>query len=82
MCFKIGKYYVFCYIDLSFVISYTIVLKPGPARDPGLESGRVEKKTGEKKTRCDPARPGCNPLTFFLLKRRRFDLKKLTRATR
>jgi len=35
----------------------------------------------------DPARPGqkpsCNPLTFFyLLKRRYFDLKKITRATR
>jgi hypothetical protein len=31
-----------------------IVLKPGPA-DPGLEPGRVEEKTGEGKTRCDPA---------------------------
>jgi hypothetical protein len=82
MCFKIGKYYVSCYIDLSFVISYIIVLKPGPAQDPELESGRVKEKTGKEKTRCDLARPGCNPLTFFLLKRRRFDLKKLTRATR
>jgi len=35
----------------------TIVLKRGPARrvDPGLEPGRVEEKTGEGKTRCDPA---------------------------
>jgi hypothetical protein len=56
--------------------------------DPGLELGRVEEKTGKGKTRCDPARPGqklgCNPLTFFLLKRCRFIfivLKKLTRAT-
>jgi len=32
-----------------------IVLKPGPARDPGLEPGRVEEKSGEGKTRCDPA---------------------------
>jgi len=34
----------------------TIVLKPDPARrvDPGLEPGRVEEKTGEEKTRCDP----------------------------
>jgi hypothetical protein len=47
----------------------------GPARrvDPG--SGRPGV------AQCDPTRPdqkpGCNPLTFvFLLKRRRFDLKK------
>jgi hypothetical protein len=31
--------------------------EPGPARrvDPGLEPIRVEEKTGERKTRCDPA---------------------------
>jgi hypothetical protein len=61
-------------------------LKLGPARqvDPGLEPGRVE-KTGEEKIRhdpVDPARPGYKPVAFcfffvfFLLKRRRFDLKK------
>jgi len=66
-------------------------LKPGPARnlaDPGPEPGRVDEKTGEGKTRLDPAgrpgdpadpvRPGQNPVTnpltfvFFLLKRHRF----------
>jgi hypothetical protein len=61
-------------------------LKPGPPRrvDPGLELGRVKEKIGEEKTRCDsidPARPGqkpgCNPLIFFLLKRRCFDFKKI-----
>jgi hypothetical protein len=33
-----------------------IVLKPGSARqvDPGLESGRVEKKIGKEKIWCDP----------------------------
>jgi hypothetical protein len=33
-----------------------------------LESSRVKEKTGEEKTKCDPARPGqklgCNPLTL------------------
>jgi hypothetical protein len=69
-----------------------IVLKPDPARDPanpGLEPSRVEEKTREGKTRCDPVDPAtwltrqdpvANPLTFvflfFLLKRSRFDLKK------
>jgi hypothetical protein len=50
-------------------------LKPGPARrvDPGPEPGRVDEKTGEGKTRCDPAgrpgdpadlaRPGQDPVT-------------------
>jgi hypothetical protein len=52
-----------------------------------MEPGRVEEKTGEEKTRCDPAalaKPDCKPVDlFFLLKRRRFDLKKkeLTRPT-
>jgi len=32
----------------------SIVLKLDPA-DPGLEPGRVEEKTGEGKTWCDPA---------------------------
>ena len=46
-----------------------------------LKPGRVEEKTGEEKTWCDPARPRqdpvANPLTFvFLLKRRRFDCFK------
>jgi len=62
-------------------------LKPSPARrvDPGPEPGRVDEKTGEGKTRRDPAdpagrlgdpaRPGQEPVTFvfFLLKRRRFE---------
>jgi hypothetical protein len=61
-------------------------LKPGSARqvDLGLEPGRVEEKTGEEKTRCDPADPARPVKTrlqtrcllfflFFLLKRRRFD---------
>jgi hypothetical protein len=74
-----------------------IVLKSGSAwdpADPGLEPSRVEEKTREGKTRCDPTdpadptRPGCKPVDFcfflfFLLKRRRFDFKKkLTRPTR
>jgi hypothetical protein len=56
-----------------------VVLKPSPVWrvNPGLEPSRVEKKIGEEKTWCDPARPGqkpgCNPLIFFLLKQRRFD---------
>ena len=42
--------------------------------DLGLEPSQVEEKTGEEKTKCDPARPGqklgCNPLTlgFFFTK--------------
>jgi hypothetical protein len=48
--------------------------------DPGLESDRVEEKIGKGKTWCDPARPGqkpgCNLLTFLLLKQRRFDFFK------
>jgi len=34
-------------------------LKPNLARrvDPGLEPGRVEEKTEEEKTLCDPADP-------------------------
>jgi hypothetical protein len=48
--------------------------------DPGLEPDRVEEKIGKGKTWCDPARPGqkpgCNLLTFFLLKQRRFDFLK------
>jgi len=45
-----------------------------------MEPGRVEEKTGEEKTRCDPAalaKPDCKPVDlYFLLKRRRFDFKK------
>jgi len=53
-------------------------LKPGPARrvDPGPEPGRVDEKTGEGKTRrdpagrlgdpADPARPGQEPVTNLL----------------
>jgi len=53
-----------------------IVLKPGPARwvNPGLEPDRVEEKTEEGKTRCNPDDPAtqltrqdpvANPLTFI-----------------
>jgi hypothetical protein len=47
----------------------------------GLEPDRVEEKIGKVMTwRVDSAKPGqksgCNPLTFFSLKRRRFDLYK------
>jgi hypothetical protein len=66
-----------------------IVLKSSLAWrvDSGLESGRVEEKTGEGKTRCNPAtwpKTRLQPVDFFfLLKRHRFDFKKkLTRATR
>jgi len=71
------------------IYTTNIVLKPGPARDPGPEPGRVDEKRGKKKPdvtrltrRGDPATrltrqdPVINPLTFvffFLLKRRRFD---------
>jgi hypothetical protein len=59
----------------------TIVLKPGSTQDqanPGLELGRVEEKTGEGKTRYDPAtrsKTWLQPVDFFffLLKQRRFD---------
>jgi hypothetical protein len=47
-----------------------IVLKPGQVRRvdprPGrfrAGTGRVEEKTGEEKTRCDPADPIKNPVT-------------------
>jgi len=49
----------------------------GSTRDLGLEPGRVEEKTGEGKTQCDPATrltrqdPVANPLTFF--KKNRLD---------
>jgi hypothetical protein len=72
-----------------FKVGLKIVLKPDPAWrvDTGLEPGQVEKKIRKKKIWHDPVRlsqkPGCNPLLFFfLLKRYRFDLKKLTRMTR
>jgi hypothetical protein len=62
----------------------TIVLKPGSTQDqadPGLESGRVEEKTGEEKTRYDLATRSKTRLQpvdffFFLLKQRRFDFLK------
>jgi hypothetical protein len=56
--------------------------------DPRLELGRVEEKTGERKTRYDPTDPAGWPgdpvdpvktwwlLFFFKLKRCRFDFKK------
>ena len=67
--------------------------RPGPAGQPELEPGRVEEKTGEEKTRCDPTDPvtwltrrvdpvtrlqTCWLLLLFLLKRYRFDFFKKT----
>jgi len=55
----------------------------GSIRDLEVESGRIDKKSEKEKTQCDladPVRPGqkfdCSPLTFFLLKRYRFDFFK------
>ena len=50
--------------------------------DSGLKPGWVEEKIKKvmiRRDSTDPAKPGCNPLTFilfFLLKRRRFDFFK------
>jgi hypothetical protein len=50
--------------------------------NPGLELGRVKKKLGKGKTWGDPVtwqdqvKKWFPPVEFFLLKRRRFDLKK------
>ena len=47
-------------VQMMKIRAVTIVLKPDPARDPanpGLEPTRVEEKTREGKTRCDPADP-------------------------
>ena len=75
---------------MSFIHSFEI--RPDSAGRSGTRptQGRVEEKTDEGKTRCDPIdppRPGCKPVDFcfFLLKRRRFDFflkKELTRPTR
>jgi hypothetical protein len=79
---------------------YSFKTRPGPTGRSEAEIELGWRKNRRRKnpvwpgwpselTRQDPARPGqkpgCNPLTFiFLLKRRRFDFlkKKLTRATR
>jgi len=73
------------------IVLFYIVLKPGPAGQPGTRPirgwnfSRVEEKIRKEKTwrdPVDPARPGqklgCEQLIFFffLLKRHRFDLKK------
>ena len=82
-------------VVISYYCTCRLVLKSGrrliwdPA-NPELKPDRVEKKIEVEKSRYDPTdsarsgqKFGCNPLTFvFLLKRRRFDLKKMTRATR
>jgi hypothetical protein len=70
----------------SFEIRPGQVGRPGTWPSWGWNRARLKKKIGEGKTRCDSVdltrpgqKPGCNPLTFvffFLLKRRRFDLKK------
>jgi hypothetical protein len=66
-----------------------IVLKPGLAGRPetrGWNRAGLKKKQGKKKlgvTRLTRSKTRLQPVDFFfLLKRRRFDLKKLTRATR
>jgi hypothetical protein len=74
------------FFKIQYIIDKIIVLKPGSAWrvNPGpadleLEPGWVEKKIDEEKTgvtRQPGQKPGCNPLTF-LLKRHRFDLKKI-----
>jgi hypothetical protein len=60
-----------------------IVLKPGTR---GWNRAGLKKKQGKKKlgvTRLTRSKTRLQPVDFcFLLKRRRFDLKKLTRATR
>jgi len=73
-------FYFFLGLELVKFEDRSIVLKPadpvgrsgGSIRDPvylELEPGRVEKKTREGKTRCDPTRPDCKPVDlFFLLK--------------
>ena len=54
------------------LIRHSFETRPGPAGrsgtrlTPGLELGRIEEKTGKKKTRCDPARPGCKPVDRVL----------------
>jgi len=62
----IGEYSYSWGIELELLLLkvWSIELKPGPTRrliwdpaDPGLEPGRVEKKTEKGKTRCDPADP-------------------------
>jgi hypothetical protein len=60
-----------------------IVLKPGTRgwNRAGLKKKQVNKKLGV--TRLTRSKTRLQPVDFFfLLKRRRFDLKKLTRATR
>jgi hypothetical protein len=48
---------------MSIPVFIAIVLKPGLARrvDPEPEPDRVDEKTGEEKTRCDPADPAGRP---------------------
>jgi len=81
------KYLVVTNIQSVYILE-TIVLKPGPARrvNPRLEPGRVEEKIEEEKTRWPGwpsktrSKAGCNSLAFvffFLLKRHRFDFKKM-----
>jgi len=75
------------YIYIFSEIISGIVLKPGSARrvDPGLSRPGIGTRPGWRKNRVrknpvwpsEPAILSYNPLTFvFLLKQRRFDLKK------
>jgi hypothetical protein len=87
---KLSQFYesghVFCVLTRinTSCFTHSFETQPGPVGRPGARTGLGWKKIGEGKIRCDPAIPGqkpdCNPLTFvlfFLLKRRRFDLKKI-----
>jgi hypothetical protein len=57
-------------------IKMTIVLKPGPAWRVDPLPGRPGAGTGPSWRKKEEEKLGCNPLTFFLLKRCHFDLKK------
>jgi hypothetical protein len=46
-----------CNIYLNNLTKELRPLKPGPARRVDQEPGRVEEKTGKKKTRCNLANP-------------------------
>jgi hypothetical protein len=74
-----GKSYspfFFLFSFLFLYVSHSFKTQPGGSiwdpTDPGLEPGRVEEKT-----QCDPVKnPVASCWLLFLLKRRRFDLKK------
>jgi hypothetical protein len=74
-----GKSYsLFFFFLFFFYIYHSFKTRPGGSTwNPGLKPGRVEEKTGEEKTQCDPVKNlVASRWLLFLLKRRRFDLKK------